>query len=364
MSKCGHRSDSAKRLRRRLSASSLCPYSVRQVLNRPASATMETTELCFPEFHNISCRKPQPSPSDALLSYSLISLISVLTVTMNLLVIISILHFRQLHSPTNLLILSLAVSDFLVGLLPIPVQILLTETCWLLGSVLCALYNLTVFTITASAVGSIVLISIDRYLAICDPLHYSTKVTLNRVKFCVCACWLCALFYCCLILKDFLIDPDAHSSCYGECVVVLNNITGNVDFVFTFIGPITVVVVLYVRIFMVVVSQARSMQSKVVTLQQTVTISARKSELKAARTLGIVILVFIVCLCPFYLPSFAGEHIVDSSLSTRLATWAWLFNSCVNPFVYAFFYPWFRKSIKLIVTFQILQTHSTHANVL
>ncbi|XP_033843071.1 trace amine-associated receptor 13c-like [Periophthalmus magnuspinnatus] len=325
---------------------------------------METTELCFPELHNISCRKPQPAPSDALLSYNLLSLISLLTVTMNLLVIISIAHFRQLHSPTNLLILSLAVSDFLVGLLLIPVEILLTEACWIVGSTLCALYYMTDFTICSSSIGNIVLISVDRYLAICDPLHYNTKVTVNRVRFCVCACWLCALIYNSLILKDFLIDPDAHSSCYGECVAVLNHVTGNVDFVFTFISPITVIVVLYVRIFMVVVSQARSVQSKVVTLHQTVTMSARKSELKAARTLGIVILVFISCLCPYYIPSFTGEDTVVSSTATPLVTWLWFFNSCVNPFVYALFYPWFRKCIKQIVTLKIVQPHSSHANIL
>ncbi|XP_033843072.1 trace amine-associated receptor 8c-like [Periophthalmus magnuspinnatus] len=325
---------------------------------------METTELCFPELHNISCRKPQPAPSDALLSYNLLSLISLLTVTMNLLVIISIAHFRQLHSPTQLLILSLAVSDFLVGLFLIPVEILLTEACWILGSTLCALYYMTNFTICSSSIGNIVLISVDRYLAICDPLHYNTKVTINRVRFCVCACWLCALIYNSLILKDFLSDPDAHSSCYGECVVVLNYVTGNVDFVFTFISPITVIVVLYVRIFMVVVSQAHSMQSKVMTLQQTVTMSARKSELKAARTLGIVILVFIACLCPYYIPSFTGEDIVASSTATPLVTWLWFFNSCVNPFVYALFYPWFRKCIKQIVTLKIVQPHSSHANIL
>uniref|UniRef100_A0A3B4AR02 G-protein coupled receptors family 1 profile domain-containing protein n=1 Tax=Periophthalmus magnuspinnatus TaxID=409849 RepID=A0A3B4AR02_9GOBI len=328
-----------------------------------ASANMETTELCYPELHNISCRKPQRL-QDAMLFYNLLCLISLVTVIMNLLVIISITHFRQLQSPTNLLILSLAVSDFLVGLLLIPAEILLTDSCWFLGSTLCALYYMTDFTITSSSIGSIMLISIDRYLAICDPLHYNTKVTVNRVRFCVCACWLCALIYNSLIFTDYFIDPDAVSSCYGECILVVSHVTGNVDLICTFIGPITVIVVLYVRIFMVVVSQARSMQSKIVALQQTVTMSAIKSELKAARTLGIVILVFIACLCPYYIPSFTGEDIEERNSTTFIVSWLWLLNSCVNPFVYASFYPWFRKTIKVIVTLEILKPHSSYATVL
>ncbi|XP_033843074.1 trace amine-associated receptor 13c-like [Periophthalmus magnuspinnatus] len=324
---------------------------------------METTELCYPELHNISCRKPQRL-QDAMLFYNLLCLMSLLTVTMNLLVIISIAHFRQLHSPTNLLILSLAVSDLLVGLLLIPAEILITDSCWFLGNTLCILFYMIDLTIILSSIGNIVLISVDRYLAICDPLHYNTKVTVNRVMFCVCACWLCALIYNSLIFTDYFIDPDAVSSCYGECVVVYNHVTGNVDFVCTFIGPVTVVVVLYVRIFMVVVSQARSMQSKVVTLHQTVTMPARKSELKAARTLGIVILIFIVCLCPFYIPSFTGEDNEEYSSITFFFSWLWFFNSCINPFIYASFYPWFRKTIKVIVTLEILKPHSSYATVL
>uniref|UniRef100_A0A4W6DDS5 G-protein coupled receptors family 1 profile domain-containing protein n=1 Tax=Lates calcarifer TaxID=8187 RepID=A0A4W6DDS5_LATCA len=221
--------------------------------------TLEGAERCFPQLLNNSCMKPMPPQSDALFIYILLSFISLLTTTLNLLVIISISHF----SPTNLLILSLAVSDLLVGLLLMPVEILFTEACWLLGDLMCAVYYVVVFIITSSSVGNMVLISIDRYLAICDPLRYTTRVTLDRTKICVCLCWICSGLYNSLILKDFLRHPDSQNSCYGECVcsVVIYYIETISDLILTFIGPVTVIIVLYLRVFVVAVSQARAMRA-------------------------------------------------------------------------------------------------------
>ncbi|XP_042348754.1 trace amine-associated receptor 13c-like, partial [Plectropomus leopardus] len=167
---------------------------------------LEESELCFPQLLNSSCRKPKRPLTEAVLIFSLLSFISVFTVTLNLLVIISISHFKQLHSPTNLLLLSLAVSDFFVGLNMI-FAMFITDGCWLFGDIMCVLHLYLSYIITAASVGNMVLISVDRYVAICDPLHYSARVTVRRVTICICLCWVCSVFYISLIMKDNLKQP-------------------------------------------------------------------------------------------------------------------------------------------------------------
>ncbi|XP_049905512.1 trace amine-associated receptor 8a-like [Epinephelus moara] len=326
--------------------------------------TVEEHELCFLQL-NSSCRKPNRTHSDTVLIYIVLSVISVLTATLNLLVIISISHFKQLHTPTNLLLLSLAVSDFFVGLLMF-FQIMLIDGCWLLGDFMCSLYYVLDFIITSSSVGNMVLISVDRYVAICDPLHYSTKVSVRRVTICISLCWVCSALYDSLIMKDNLKQPGRHNSCTGECVIVIDYVAGFVDLFLSFIGPVTVIIVLYMRVFVTAVSQARAMRSHIaaVTLQGSVKVTAKKSELKAARTLGVVIVVFLLCLCPYFCVTLTGQDTLLNASSAAFVICLFYFNSCLNPVIYAFFYPWFRKSVKLIVTLDILKPGSSEANIL
>ncbi|XP_026151979.1 trace amine-associated receptor 13c-like [Mastacembelus armatus] len=320
-------------------------------------------ELCFPQL-NTSCKKPTFSRSDVVLLHIVLSSVSVLTVALNLLIIISISHFRQLHTNTNTLLLSLAVSDFLVGLLVMPGETLRQTACWFLGDLTCSLYIYVSAIITSASVGNMVLISADRYVAICDPLHYPTRVTLRRVKLCVCLCWLISVFYNCIFFKDDLTEPDRYNSCYGQCVFDIDYIVEVVDVVVTFIAPVTVIVVLYMRVFVVAVSQARAMRSHItaVTLQRSVT-HTTKSELKAARTLGVLVAVFLTCFCPYYCLSLAGDNFLGGT-SAAYVVHLFFFNACLNPLIYALFYPWYRKAVKLIVTLQILQPGSRETNVL
>ncbi|XP_047210664.1 trace amine-associated receptor 13c-like [Girardinichthys multiradiatus] len=318
----------------------------------------KNSSLCFPN-HNSSCRRLLLPLSETVLFHTLLTLISLLTVMLNLLVIISISHFRQLHNPTNSLLLSLAVSDLAVGLLVMPIEGLrYLETCWLLGSLMCALTPYVFYCLITASLGHMVLISVDRYVAICDPLLYPTRITMINVKICVSLCWVCSLLYNGLILMGHLGQPDRFSTCHGECVVVISRALGTVDLFFTFIAPCTVMVYLYFRVLLAALSQVRLIRSQTAATAVKSAQAVTRSEWKAARSLAIVIAVFIMCYFPFFYPSLEGKD-TSSSLSYFSAlTWIMLLNSCMNPIIYVLFYPWFRKAIKLILTLKIQQPDS------
>ncbi|XP_047227491.1 trace amine-associated receptor 13c-like [Girardinichthys multiradiatus] len=319
--------------------------------------TVEEAELCFPQLLNSSCRKTMLPPSVYLVIYITISSISLLTVFLNVLVIISICHFKNLHSPANILLLSLAVSDCMVGFL-ISFQIVLIDGCWYLGDIMCVLYVVLDYVSTTASIGTILLISVDRYVAICYPLYYPSKITEERAKMCVSLFWMCSIFYHCVLLRDNLQHPGRYNSCSGECLVFLDHIGGVFDLLSSFIGPVTVIIILYVRVFAVVVSQTWAMQSHVaaISLQGSARLTAMKSEMKAAVILGIVVVVFLICTCPYFRVTLIAE---DAAVSASSVTFILFYlNSTLNPLIYALFYPWFRKSVKLILTLQILTSGS------
>lgn len=264
---------------------------------------------------------------------------------------------RQLQTPTNIILLSLAVSDLLVGAAVMPISIIVSQNCRILRRIVCILQILLSFILTSASVGTMVLISVDRYLAICYPLRYPLILTTARVKISVSLCWFISIIYNIIMLKDQLPSADFSNPCYQKCKLVKNNVADGVDMFLTFIGPLSVIILLYMRVFVVALSQARVLRSHI-SATATDTVTIKRSTLKAARTLGIVLLVFIFCFCPYYIPSLTGQD-STSSLAYIFQLWLLYGNSAFNPLIYAFFYPWFRKAIKIIVTLQIVQSHSS-----
>lgn len=101
-------------------------------------------------------------------------LIAVVAAIGNLLVFLAILANKSLRSkPTNLFLLSLAVSDFLTSAIAIPFDIesLLLQGGWKHGVVLCVAF-LTAYLITVpTSILTLLAISVDQYLNLRDPLR-------------------------------------------------------------------------------------------------------------------------------------------------------------------------------------------------
>lgn len=121
-------------------------------------------------------------------------LFSFATVFGNSLVISAVIRERYLHTSTNYFVMSLAVADFLVGLVVMPFSALyeVLNNTWFFGTDWCDIWrSLDVFCSTASILNLCV-ISMDRYWAITDPFSYPMRMTRNRAVGLIAAVWVCS----------------------------------------------------------------------------------------------------------------------------------------------------------------------------
>ncbi|XP_076877022.1 trace amine-associated receptor 13c-like [Brachyhypopomus gauderio] len=324
-----------------------------------------TVQFCFPD-SNSSCVKEVRTGTGNIFLFILLSCISVCTVFLNLLVIISISHFKKLHTPTNLLILSLAVADLLVGLILMPVNIMgLIDNCWYLGKMVCAVVLVINCFSLAASLCSMMLIAIDRYIAVNDPLSYSVKITVCKTSGFIIFGWSFCLLYVFIFLyfNDHLIASPIMIRCHGECVMYVKYPWMTVDLIVTFVIPCSIILILYSFIFHVARYQSKAVRSVLKTSNQQGPNISNSSETKAARTLGIVVCVYLLCWIPYYISSLSGESISSLSLVWTVFGWLAYMNSSMNPIIYAIFYPWFRASAKYILTCRTLQSSSARINL-
>ncbi|XP_034158063.2 trace amine-associated receptor 13c-like [Pangasianodon hypophthalmus] len=316
---------------------------------------------------DFSCPERSVSPAVYILLYVCAAAVVLLTVCGNLLVIISVVHFKQLYTPTNMLVLSLAVSDFLVGALVMPPMLIWTiESCWIFDAVYCICFLITSYILTSISIYNVGLIAVDRYLALSNPFLYTnaiskwTMCTVVSSNWCVCLVYNTAFYYFSGSFTNFLM-------CLGECYLFMSDVLFAVDLVVTFIFPCSVIIILYTLVFVIAKKHAtaiRELNNHTRPKTQKITSHSMKSERKAAKVLGILVSVFLMCLLPFFIYSLLGDIIeLQAETFQKLAIVVYL-NSTINPVIYALFYPWFRRCIKLIITLRIFQTDSALINVL
>ncbi|XP_036451439.1 trace amine-associated receptor 6-like [Colossoma macropomum] len=325
-----------------------------------------TVQYCFPN-NNASCRKEVRTGPGYLLLYIILSCVSVCTVLFNLLVIISISHFKQLHTPTNMLILSLAVADLLVGLFVMPLKTMqLFDSCWYLGKLACSISEIITGLLVLASLYNLVFIAVDRYVAITDPMFYSRTITVYKMSVCIFLGWTFCLLYVIIFMyfNDHLTPSQMYTRCYGECIVFVQFSWVIANMLFFFLVPCSIIIILYSLIFKVARHQAKAVRAvrNGASNNNGPKVSS-SSETKAAKTLGIVISFFFAFWIPFYISSLSVKSLTTLSMVWTVFTWLMFSNSFVNPLIYAIFYPWFRESVKCILTCKIFESSSSMFNL-
>ncbi|XP_060769033.1 trace amine-associated receptor 13c-like [Neoarius graeffei] len=315
---------------------------------------------------NFSCPERSVSPAAYILLYVCSAAVVLLTVCGNLLVIISVFHFKQLHTPTNTLVFSLAMSDFFIGAFVMPPMLIwIIESCWIFGGGVCLYLLLISGFLTIVSVYNIALIAVDRYLALSNPFLYMNHVSVRITRVVIVFDWGVVMVYN-LALLYFNGNFMNVLLCPGECFYFVNEIWSVIDLVITFIFPCSVIILLYTGVFVIAKKHAtaiRELNNYTRPETKKITSHSMKSERKAAKVLGILVSVFLVCLLPYYLYRFLGYVIEVQQETFHTIVFIICLNSTINPFIYALFYPWFRRCIKLIITLQIFQTDSALINV-
>ncbi|XP_030287605.1 trace amine-associated receptor 13c-like [Sparus aurata] len=294
------------------------------------------------------------------------------TILGNSLVILSICHFKQLHSPTNVLILSLALVDLLVAVIVMPFSATRTvHGCWFYGDTFCHLHVSFELFLTTLSIFHLICIAVDRHQAICNPLHYSRKITITVAVMMVCVSWALAAVYAYGVLYSKanvagLEELMASIKCLGGCFVYFNPLWGMLSSALCFFFPCTIMVCLYTQIFIVAEQHVRKIGDKNNCSNDRGRGGLIKhSESKAAKTLSIVLGVFIFCWMPLFV-----QFIIDPLTGFRIPAfllevlyWLGYFNSACNPIIYALFYPSFKKCFHCIITLKIFSSNSSTMNL-
>ncbi|XP_012376121.2 trace amine-associated receptor 4-like [Dasypus novemcinctus] len=328
---------------------------------------------CF-AFVNNSCPRKVRSVLSVGAMYTVMAGAIVVTVLGNAVVIISIAHFKQLHSPTNFLILSMATTDFLLSCVVMPFSMIRSvESCWYFGNLFCKVHSCCDIMLCTTSIFHLCFISVDRYYAVCDPLHYVLKITVPVIQVFLLISWSIPIFFAFgLVFSELNLigveDFVAAIDCAGLCVLIFNKLWGVLASFIAFFLPGSVMVGIYVHIFTVARKHAKQIdpgpEMKRVGSESKRKASA-KSESKATRTLSMVMGMFVLCWLPFFVLTITDPFINFSTAEDLYNACLWLgyFNSTFNPIIYGMFYPWFRKALRVMVSGAIFHPDSSTLNL-
>ncbi|KAL0994691.1 hypothetical protein UPYG_G00125860 [Umbra pygmaea] len=273
---------------------------------------------------------------------------------------------RHLRIPTNYFIINLAIADLLLSTTVLPVSATLEILdYWVFGRIFCDIWAAVDVLCCTASIMSLCAISIDRYIGVRYPLQYPCIVTKKRALLAMIGVWILATVISIGPLFGWKQPPSNDDTI---CPITEEPFYALFSSLGSFYIPLAVILCMYCQVYVVAKRTTKnleagvmkeSMDSNELTLRihcknaqlreycgsgkgharsaLTVKLLKFSREKKAAKTLGVVVGMFILCWLPFFLVLPIGSF--NSNLRPpetffKVIFWLGYFNSCLNPIIY------------------------------
>lgn len=282
--------------------------------------------------------------------------VCVLGLAGNALVVVAMLKLDKLSSSTTVYIFNLALADglFMVGLPFIASQNF--QNRWTLGDTACKVVMILDGINQFTSVFCLTAMSIDRYMALANPLHFARWRTPRCAKVVSALLWLFSLLTILPMALRFSADgglciPDIVSDTWWLGIL-------SYTFVMGFALPFVVMTASYTALLLTLRSQRLKSTSP--------THKSQKMEQQVTRMVIAVVVLFGTCWLPFYTLNFWSLYQSGLVLTFArafefvvLLSYSW---SCANPILYACLSDTFRKHFRTLLCHSNKSPAGMHCN--
>uniref|UniRef100_UPI00398F7F5D glucose-dependent insulinotropic receptor n=1 Tax=Pristiophorus japonicus TaxID=55135 RepID=UPI00398F7F5D len=274
---------------------------------------------------------------------SIVTVLSLLIIASNAVVIVALVVLIPKNRSASLcFILNLAVADMLVGFTCFGTAVIvLTSQDFNTSMTFCILRISLITSPSAASILTMVSVSFDRFLAIKLPLHYYRLMTDKMVALIIVGLWIVAFIIGFLPVTIQQLQPDEYD---GTCTL------------FSVVNPKYVIIVfcacffpaslIFIYFYSVILKIAYSHTRQILESERISSVSrpapplrCHIRDVKAVRTIGILIGCFMVAWAPFFIASTVQACCSKCQLYKIIEDYIWflgLCNSLMNPLIYSY----------------------------
>ena len=254
------------------------------------------------------------------------------TVLGNVLILVCIIQYNGVRSSIHTLIGNLAVSDLIVGAILFPFSIIAAAADLNSHKYVCLTKAFILVLSIGGTCYGLLLVSVDRFIAICYPMQYVQFFTKRRLFFMLTSGWCYVAFWACLPLSGWnFYDVNLPFNCFTDRVFTpIYQKIMNANFFF--------ILVLNFILYLTVIKIAVQKSKQIYATEMMFCLRRESRAVYKVKTMGLVQGLFLVCWLPYVVTSFSLS-IRHTETMSRVQTWTLglgLMNSSLNWMIYGY----------------------------